>query len=340
MKLSSLIAQYQGTANTSFEDEEVFAVRPLDEAQKGDISFFSNPKYKGLLETTQASAVLVKAFLPAPCLQIQVDDPYRVMADLLAVFHPEPQVQPGIHPTAIIGDACQIDATASIGPFCVLGSGVQIGAHCQLMAHTVIGENSQIGAYSKLFPHVSVYANSQIGDRVRIHANSVIGSDGYGYVFSAGKHQKIPQVGIVIIEDDVEIGSNVSIDRGALKPTRIGRGSKIDNLVQIAHGVQIGQHALIISQSGIAGSSKVGNYSILAGQVGVNGHVEIGDQITIMGKSVVTKNLDQAGKYAGNPAVPHMQYQRQLASLRSLDKIKGRLAELEKKCSNCGENDD
>jgi len=206
---------------------------------------------------------------------------------------------------------------------------VDIAAGSELVASVFVGRGCRIGRDCKLFPNVVLYPGTHLGDRVRIHANCSIGADGFGYAPTKGIHFKVPQIGSVVIEDEVEIGANSCIDRGALGVTRIGKGTKIDNQVQIAHGVTIGANCILVSQTGISGSASLGNNVILAGKVGVVGHVHIGDNIVVMGDSVVTKNLTEPGQYAGNPAIPHIQYQRQQAGLRMVAELRQRLRALE-----------
>ena len=199
----------------------------------------------------------------------------------MALFFPERKFAAGIHPTAVVAAARKLIPTAHIGPHCTVGERVKIGARAVLQAGNFVGDDSRLGEDVNLFPNVTLYPRTEIGHRVRIHASTVIGSDGFGYVQDGGIHRKVPQIGNVVIGDDVEIGANVTIDRGALGSTVIGKGTKIDNLVQIAHNVEIGEHSIVIAQVGISGSTKLGNYVILAGQVGLAGHLKIGNHVTV-----------------------------------------------------------
>ncbi len=330
MLLSELIARFELTPSRAFADVALSAVRALDEAQTGDLSFLTNLKYKNLLQSTQASAVLVDAFdQGAEVLQLKTSATASRLSEIMNLFHPEVQGFTGIHASAWIDSSAEIGEDVVIGVGAVIESDAIVETGCIIGHHCVIGAKSRVGARSHLFPGVVLYPRTILGRNVRVHAHSVIGSDGFGYAQEKGQHVKIPQIGRVVIGDNVEIGSHVCIDRGAIKDTQIGSGTKIDNLVQIAHGVVIGEHAMVISQSGIAGSAELGKHTTLAGQVGVNGHIKIADGILIMGKSVVTKSLNEPGTYAGNPAIPVMKYQRQLANLRSLDKLRRRIKELE-----------
>jgi UDP-3-O-[3-hydroxymyristoyl] glucosamine N-acyltransferase len=251
-------------------------------------------------------------------------------ARVLPLFFPEPAFTPGVHPSVVLDPSAQIDPTAHIGPHCVIGEKVKIGPGVVLQGNNHIGRHSVIGAQSRLFPNVVIYDQTQIGQRVRIHAGAVIGADGFGYVFDAGVHRKVPQVGHVILQDDVEIGANVTIDRGALGPTTIGKGTKIDNLVQIAHNVSVGEHCLVVAQVGVAGSTKIGHYTTLAGQVGIAGHLKIGNKVTIAAQSGVMHDVPDGGKWLGAPAQPDRQAKRQMIALQHLPELMRRVGELEK----------
>ncbi len=336
MKLSDFVAQHNLSApNPLPRDFEIQSVRPLDRAGENDVSFLNNAKYKGQAVNTQAGAILTQAPVEgSKAIQLVCKEPYAVMARLLADLHPEPGYAPGVHATAAVAADAEIHASAHIGPHCIVEAGARIGAGTVLVGNVFVGRNTVVGSDGKLHPGVVLYHDVTLGNRVRIHAQSVIGGDGYGYAQTGGMHLKVPQIGGVVVEDDVEIGSNVSIDRGSLDDTRIGRGTKIDNLVQIAHGVEIGEHCLIVSQTGISGSAKLGKYTVLAGKVGVTGHVTLGDQVLVMGASVVTKDLKGPGQYAGNPAIPHMAYQRQKAHERRLPTLDKRVRQLESTLEN------
>lgn len=305
---------------------------PADRAQPGDLTFAENPDYFTRAEQSAASAIIVDGqFTSTKKILIRVPNARIAFAKALALFFPEPVLPAGAHPTATIAPSAQIDPSAHVGPHCVIGEKVRIGARSVLQGGNYIGAGCQIGEEVNLFPNVIIYARSEIGNRVRIHAGTVIGSDGFGYVQDNGIHRKVPQIGNVIIRDDVEIGSNVSIDRGALGPTVIGKGTKIDNLVQIAHNVIIGDHCLVISQVGVAGSTKIGNYVILAGQAGIAGHLKIGNRATIAAQAGVMTNIGDGEKYLGSPAQPDRQAKRQMIALQYLPDLLKRVAELEKK---------
>jgi UDP-3-O-[3-hydroxymyristoyl] glucosamine N-acyltransferase len=262
---------------------------------------------------------------------IRVTSARIAFARVLPLFFPERTFAPGVHPSAVVDASARMDPTAHVGPWCVIGEDVKIGPHVVLQGGNHIGRNSVIGAYSQLFPNVVLYGQTQIGQRVRIHAGAVIGSDGFGYVLDAGAHRKVPQVGQVIVQDDVEIGANATIDRGALGPTIIGKGTKIDNLVQIAHNVSIGEHCLVVAQVGVAGSTKIGSYTTLAGQAGITGHLKIGNKVIVAAQSGVMNDIPDGGKCMGSPAQPDRPYKRQLIALHHLPELIRRVNELEKR---------
>ncbi len=304
---------------------------PADRALAGDLTFAENPDYFARAEQSAASAIIVDGDFTSKKILIRVPNARIGFAKALALFFPEPVFPAGVHPTAIIAPGAQVDPTAHIGPYCVVHEKVRIGARSILHGGNHIGLGCQLGEDVILFPNVIVYLRSEIGNRVRIHAGSVVGSDGFGYVLDNGVHRKVPQIGNVIIRDDVEIGANVTIDRGALGPTIIGKGTKVDNLVQIAHNVVIGDYCLVISQVGIAGSTKIGNNAILAGQAGLAGHLKIGNRVTIAAQSGVMTNLEDGEKVLGSPAQSDRAAKRQFIAMQHLPDLLKRVAELEKK---------
>jgi UDP-3-O-[3-hydroxymyristoyl] glucosamine N-acyltransferase len=305
---------------------------PAESAQIGDLTFAENEDYFARAEQSAATAVIAeKKFLSSKKILIHVPNARVAFAKALALFFPGQKFAAGIHPSAVIAKSAQIDPSAHIGPHCVVGERVKIGARSALQAGNFIGDDSQLGDDVNLFPNVTIYPRSQIGSRVRIHASSVIGSDGYGYVQDGGFHRKVPQIGNIIVGDDVEIGAGCAIDRGALGATVIGRGTKIDNLVHIAHNVEIGEHCLLCGQVGIAGSAKVGNYTVMAGQVGIAGHLKIGSQVVIASKSGVMHEIPDGQKWMGIPAQPDRAAKRQIIAQQRLPELLRRVAELEKK---------
>jgi UDP-3-O-[3-hydroxymyristoyl] glucosamine N-acyltransferase len=296
----------------------------------GDLTFAENEKYFLRAEESAAAAILVDTN-PGPSRKalIQVPNARIAFAKVLPLFFREPVFEGGAHPSAVVAPSAEVHATAHVGPFCVVRENARIGARTVLEANVHVGAGAQLGEDVHLFPNVVLYANTQLGDRVRIHAGAVIGADGFGYVLDGGAHRKVAQVGSVIIGDDVEIGANVTIDRGALGPTIIGKGTKIDNLVQIAHNVVVGEHCLIVAQTGIAGSTKLGHYVTLAGQVGLAGHLKIGNRVIVAAQSGVMNDIGDGEKWFGSPARPDRQMKRQLLSVQQLPELIRKVKELE-----------
>ncbi len=305
---------------------------PADRAQPGDLTFAENANYFARAEQSAASAIIIDGpFTSDRKTLLRVPDARIAFAKVLPLFFPEPVLPAGVHCTAIIAESARVDSTAHVGPYCVIGENVRIGPGSVLQGGNYIGAGCQLGEAVNLFPNVVLYAGTEVGNRVRIHAGTVIGSDGFGYVQDGGIHRKVPQIGSVIIRDDVEIGANVTVDRGALGPTIIGRGTKIDNLVQIAHNVTIGEHCLVVSQAGVAGSTKLGNYVILAGQAGIAGHLKIGNRVSVAAQSGVMHNIPDGEKWLWSPAQPDRQAKRQMIALQQLPDLLRRFNELEKK---------
>jgi len=305
---------------------------PAAHAQPGDLTFAENEEFFARAENSAATAIIAdQRFGSAKKILIRVPNARIAFAKALALFFPEPAKPAGIHPLSVVAASASVDPTAHIGPHCTVGERVKIGARCVLQAGNFVGDDSTLADDVNLFPNVTIYPRTEIGKRVRIHAGTVVGSDGYGYVLDGGFHRKVPQVGNVIIGDDVEIGANVTIDRGVLGPTVIGKGTKIDNLVQIAHNVEIGEHCILIAQVGIAGSSKLGNYVVLAGQAGIGGHLKIGNQATIGAQCGVMTDIPDKTTWLGSPAQPDRQFKRQVIALQRLPDLLKRLAEFERK---------
>lgn len=305
---------------------------PADRAQPGDLTFAENESYFGRAEESAAAAIIVDGpFTSTRKVLIRVANARLAFAKVLPLFFPEPVFPAGIHETAIVSPGAKVDASAHVGPYCVVDKDVQLGPRSVLHGLNHVGTGCKLGEEVHLFPNVVLYPGCEVGDRVRIHSGSIIGSDGFGYVSDSGSHRKVPQIGNVIIRDDVEIGANVTIDRGALGPTIVGRGSKIDNLVQIGHNVTLGEHCLIVSQTGIAGSTKLGNYVILGGQVGLAGHLKIGNSVSVGAQSGVMHNIPDGEKWVWTPAQPDRQAKRQMIAMQQLPDLIRRVAALEKK---------
>ena len=305
---------------------------PAERAQVGDLTFAENESFFAKAEQSEASAIIVGGeFKSVSKVLIRVTDARVAFAKALELFFPEPRPPAGVHPTAVIASTAEVDTTAHVGPHCVIGAQTRIGARCVLHGGNHLGADCRLGDDVIVFPNVTLYARTELGHRVRVHAGTVIGSDGFGYVLDHGRHRKVPQIGNVIVGDDVEIGANVTIDRGALGPTIIGKGTKIDNLVMIAHNVEIGEHSVLVGQVGIAGSTKLGSYVVLAGQVGIAGHLKIGNQVTVAAQSGVMHNVPDGETWFGYPAMPNRDFKRQVVALRQLPGLLKRVAALEKR---------
>ena len=304
----------------------------IDKAGPGDITFVSHPRYEKKAAETKAAVLMTSQVIEGLAVTfLIVEDPYFSFAELLSLFHPPKLKPPGIHATATRGENVSIGERVRIGPSAVLEDGVVIGDDTQIGAGVFIGEGSRIGAESILYPNVTIREGVRIGQRVIIHSGTVVGSDGFGFAFHAGKYHKIPQIGGVIIEDDVEIGANVAIDRAAMGQTLIGRGTKLDNLVQVGHNVKIGENSILVSQVGISGSSQIGNNVTLAGQVGVAGHLSIGDQSVVGGKSGVTKDIPAGSKVSGFPPIPHKAWLKSQAGFQRLPDLRNTVNQLSQK---------
>ncbi|MBI3416117.1 MAG: UDP-3-O-(3-hydroxymyristoyl)glucosamine N-acyltransferase [Verrucomicrobia bacterium] len=304
---------------------------PASNAKPGDLTFAESEFYFTQAEQSAATAVLVDGeFSSDKKVLIRVPNARVGFAKVLPLFFPERIFPAGVHATAVIDGSAEVDASAHIGPWCVIGARTKIGARVALQGGNCIGNDCVIGDESNVFPNATLYPRTQIGQRVRIHSGTVIGSDGFGYVLDQGAHMKVPQIGNVVIHDDVEIGANVTIDRGALGSTIIGKGTKIDNLVQIAHNVAVGEHCLIVAQTGIAGSTKLGDHVTLAGQAGLAGHIRLGDRVTVAAQSGVMHDIPVGEKWFGYPAKPDRKMKRELIAIGQLPELLRRVSELEK----------
>jgi len=304
----------------------------IDKAKAGDLTFAETPEYFAAAEASAATAIIAgNDAASTKKTVIRVANPRLAFAKALAIFFPEPKFAAGIHPSAVIAASAQVDPTAHIGPHCTIGERVKIGANCVLQSGNSVGDDSVLGDETNLFPNATIYSRTQIGKRVRIHAGAVIGSDGFGYVFDTSFHRKVPQIGNVIIGDDVEIGANTTVDRAALGSTSIGKGTKIDNLVQVGHNVEIGEHCIFCAQVGISGSTKIGSYTVMAGQAGLAGHLKIGNKVTIGSKSGVMHNIPDGEQWLGIPAQPDKQAKRIMIAMQRLPDLLKKVAAWEKK---------
>ncbi len=339
MRLSE-IARLTGAQLSGHAEGEITGVAPIEQAKPGDLTFLANPRYARFVENTRATAIFVPpGQWKSPAVLLTVDNPYFAFTQVLQKLFPLALSQPeGVHPTAVLGENVCLGERVSIGAFVVVEDHVTLGEGTTLFPHCFVGRQSQIGRACTIYPNVSIREKTRIGDRVIIHSGTVIGSDGFGFAPKEGVYHKIPQIGVVVIEDDVEIGANCAIDRAALGETRIGRGTKLDNLIQVAHNVQIGENTVIAAQTGISGSTKIGRQVVIGGQVGFVGHITVGDKAMFGAQAGVTKSVPQGVVFSGYPAREHKHQLRIEASLQKLPdalkhlrELEKRLAELEKK---------
>ena len=334
LTLGKLAEQVGGELQKGDPDCEITAVATLQNAGTGDISFLSNPGYKKYLYKTQASAVILSPENSADCptAVIASSNPYVSYARAAALIVPAPSLKQGVHPGAAIEDDCEVDASAWIGPGCIIERGVVIDAGVQLDGGCFVGAGSVIGAHSHLHANVVVCHDVSIGMRVNIYPGAVIGGDGFGLANDDGKWINVPQLGSVVVGDDVEIGSNTTIDRGALEDTVLEEGVRLDNQIQVAHNVHIGAHTAIAGCTGISGSATIGKYCMIGGGVGIVGHLEIADHVVVTGMSLVARSITEPGVYSsGVPAQDNVSWNRNYARLRQLDKLARRVQSLERR---------
>jgi UDP-3-O-[3-hydroxymyristoyl] glucosamine N-acyltransferase len=296
-------------------------VATLAEAREGSLSFLANSRYRRSLRETRASAVILEPAEAQACpvAALITPNPYLMYARIASLFHPEPGVEPGIHPSAVVADRARIAASAAVGPLAVIEADVDIGDRVQIGPGCIVQAGARIGADTRLIARVNLYAGVRIGERCVLHAGVVIGADGFGFASDRGTWVKVPQVGTVRIGDDVEIGANTTVDRGAIEDTVIEQGVKLDNQIQVGHNVTIGAHTAIAGCTGISGSTTLGKRCRIGGMVGFAGHLTIADDVVVTGCSLVSASIREAGSYSsGMPTVPTRQWRRMVASLRRL----------------------
>lgn len=330
------IAQWVGGEVIGDDSIEISLLSPIDNIQEGALVFADGKENFKRVETSKAAAVLTgQAFESSAKSLILVSEPLQAFIKLLNQFKTPEKNQPGIHPTAIIEDAVVLGENVSIGPYVVVRSGSVIGDHSVLKGHVYIGEQVRIGSHALLYPQVTIYDHSVLGNRVTIHASTVIGSDGFGYTWIKDQHVKMPHIGRVVIEDDVEIGANTVVDKATLGDTRIGMGTKIDNLVQVAHSVSLGRHNILCAFTGIAGSSHSGDNVVFAANVGVSDHVTIDSNVILGARAGVPpkKHLLEGNIYIGNPARPKNKAIEQELSVTRLPLMKKNMSKLKETVS-------
>ena len=313
-------------------DAEVDGIAAIEEALPGQVTFLSNPKYAAHVRDTKAAAVIAKEpSQGASCAFLLAPNPHDAFARAVELFHPQERPAPGISPMASVHAGATLGKDVSIGPFVVVEEGVVVGDRSILMAGVYLGKDVSVGEDCLIYPRVTLYHRVRVGKRAILHSGCVIGSDGFGFAPSEKGFRKVPQVGIVEIDDDVEIGANTTIDRATLGVTRIGRGTKLDNLIQVGHNVVIGGNTVIASQAGISGSCKVGSRVMIGGQVGLAGHIEVGDGVMLGAKSGVGSSISakDAQVWSGIPAIPHRTWLRVAMLMSSLPELFRRVKRLE-----------
>ena len=327
------IAQFIDGSVVGDENVEIYGVCGIKEAKQGDITFVANPKYISLMDHTNASAIITTPDVKkAPKPLILTENPSLAFAKLLTLVSPDEKVRyAGIHSTAVLGRNVRFGKNISVGPYVVIEDNSEIGDDTVIGSGCFIGNNAKIGKNTVIYSLVTIRERVIIGDRVIVHSGTVIGSDGFGFATVKGLHQKIPQIGTVIIEDDVEIGSNVTIDRARFDKTLIKHGTKIDNLVQIAHNVVIGENSIVVAQTGISGSTIIGKNVTLAGQTGIIGHISIGDNAVVAAQAGVTKSVPANTCVSGYPAKPHKKAKRINACVQKLPDLYKLVNKLEEK---------
>jgi len=331
MRLADIAARVGGRVEGD-GTVDVTGVSSIEEPEPGTLTFLADPRHAGRVHGLSVAAILLPPDAPpAPVPAIRVAEPYRAFLDVVALFHPAPAVEPGIHASAIVASSARLGRNAAIGPHAVVGDGVVLGDDCVLHAGVVLYPRVRAGHRFTAYANVVVREDVSIGDRVTLHAGAVVGSDGFGYLPGPDGIRKIPQVGTVVIEDDVEIGANATVDRAALGATTIGRGTKIDNLVMVAHGCRTGPNCLLAAQSGLAGGTTLGAGVMLGGQVGAAGHLRVGDRVQVAAKSGIHNDLAAGGTYGGIPAVDIRTWRRGMTALARLSELFRRVRRIERR---------
>jgi UDP-3-O-[3-hydroxymyristoyl] glucosamine N-acyltransferase len=329
MKLEKVAELVAGTLKGD-GSVEISGVQGIEQAQAGQITFLSKKKFLDELNSSKASAVLVNESADTSIPQVIVASPELAFARLVREFHPEPKPEPGVHDRAVVGENVKLGEQVTLSAGVCIGDDVEIGDHVHIHPGVVVGKGCRIGSHTVIHPNVTLYRNTELGSHVILHAGVVIGSDGFGYTLDEkGAHYKINQIGRVVIEDHVEIGANSCVDRAAMGTTLIKQGTKIDNLVQVAHNCTVGEHSILVAQVGVAGSCTLGHHVVLAGQVGVGDHVTLGDQVTLTARSGTFRSIESNSVYGGHPAVPLGEWKKYVSVLPKLPQLARKVRDLE-----------
>lgn len=335
---ASQIAALAGGVVEGDGDVVISSFAKIEEGHPGAISFLANPRYTHFIYETRSSAVLVsntfKPERPLHCTLIRVNDPYATVASLMDMTSKMLQPNPGIEQPCFIADGTELPDDIYIGAFAYVGKGTKIGKGAKIYPHAYIGENATIGENAIIYSGVKIYHNCRIGNRCIVHSGAVIGADGFGFAPVNGQFNKIPQLGNVVIDDDVEIGANTTVDRATMGSTHIKQGTKLDNLIQVAHNCAIGRNTVMAAQSGIAGSTKIGDHCMIGGQVGFAGHIEVGDNVQIGAQSGIPSNVKDGSRLMGSPAIDIKKYARQVVLEKNLQNLYDRVKALEAELSS------
>ena len=338
MKLEK-VAELVGGKLKGHGSLEISGLRGIEQAGEGHITFLSKKKFLDVLNRSQTSAVLVTEEIDTSVSQVIVASPELAFARLLREFHPESRLKPGVHDRAVIGKNVKLGDQITLSAGVCIGEDVEIADNVVLYPGVVVGDRCRIGSHTTLYPNVTLYDDTELGSRVTLHAGVVIGADGFGYTLDEkAAHYKISQVGRVVIEDDVEIGANSCVDRASMGATLIKKGTKIDNLVQVAHNCTVGEHSILVAQVGLAGSCTLGHHVVLAGKVGVSDHVTLGDQVTLTARSTALRSIESNKVYGGTPAVPLGEWKKYVTALPKLPDLVRKVRDLEARLNEIENN--